>query len=146
MRFQGPAAFSWNRFLDDKSKRGDFRLPRGKDDVGDVAKMLSGFFFLGLPMDDNVDERRLSSCGREGCGVTFSFELCGGDEEKLVLVSELETIIEEMFSYLLLTYCWIQGEKHLIPPLRPHSASGPRPFDEPFNELFCKHCKAWVNQ
>ena len=89
--------------MDDKSKRGDFRLPRGKDDVGDVAKMLSGWssFFLGLPMDDNVDERRVSvcsiSCGRGGRGVIFSFEFCGGDEEKLVLVSELETIIEEMF-------------------------------------------------
>ena len=61
-------------------------------------------------MDDNVDERRLSvcsiSCGRGGRGVTFSFELCGGDDEKLVLVSELEIIIEVMFfssvSHLLL--------------------------------------------
>ena len=47
-------------------------------------------------MYDNVEERRLSvcsiSCGREGRGVTFSFELCGGEEEKLVLVSELEII------------------------------------------------------
>ena len=98
--------------MDDKSKRGDFRLPRGKDDVGDVAKMLSGWssFFLGLPMDDNVDERRLSvcsiSCGREGRRVIFSFELCGGEDEKLVLVSELEIIVEVMFfssaSHLLL--------------------------------------------
>ena len=113
VRFQGPAAFGWSRFRADKSKRGDFRLPRGKDVVGEVAKMLSGwssFFFLGLPTDDNVDERRLSvcsiSCGREGRRVIFSFELCGGDEEKLVLVSELEIIIEMMFfssaSHLLL--------------------------------------------
>ena len=61
-------------------------------------------------MDDNVEERRVSvcsiSCGREGRGVIFSFELCGGDDEKLVLVSELEIIVEEMFfssaSHLLL--------------------------------------------
>ena len=112
VRFQGPAAFGWSRFRAEKSKRGDFRLPRGKDDVGDVAKMLSGWssFFLGLPMDDNVDERRVSvcsiSCGRGGRGVIFSFELCGGEDEKLVLVSELEKIIEVMFfssaSHLLL--------------------------------------------
>ena len=113
MRFQGPDAFGWSRFRADKSKRGDFRLPRGKDVVGEVAKMLSGwsfFFFLGLPIDDNVEERRLSvcsiSCGRGGRGVIFSFELCGGEEEKRVLVSELEIIIKEMFfssvSHLLL--------------------------------------------
>ena len=75
--------------------------------------MLSGwssFFFLGLPIVVNDEERGLSvcsiSCGREGRGVTFSFELCGGEEEKLVLVSELEIIIEVMFfssaSHLLL--------------------------------------------
>ena len=113
VRFQGPDAFGWSRFRADKSKRGDFRLPRGKDVVGEVAKMLSGwsfFFFLGLPIDDNVEERRLSvcsiSCGRGGRGVIFSFELCGGEEEKRVLVSELEIIIKEMFfssvSHLLL--------------------------------------------
>ena len=99
--------------MDDKSKRGDFRLPRGKDDVGDVAKMLSGwssFFFLGLPIVVNDEGRRLSvcsiSCGREGRRVIFSFELCGGEDEKLVLVSELEIIVEVMFfssaSHLLL--------------------------------------------
>ena len=62
--------------------------------------MLSGWsflFFLGLPIVVNDDERRLSSCGREGRGVIFSFELCGGDDEKLVLVSELEIIIEVVF-------------------------------------------------
>ena len=74
--------------------------------------MLSGWssFFLGLPIVVNDEERRLSvcsiSCGREGRGVIFSFELCGGEEEKLVLVSELEIIIEVMFfssaSHLLL--------------------------------------------
>ena len=49
-------------------------------------------------MDVNVDERRLSVCSIscEGRGVIFSFELCGGDDEKLVLVSELEIIIEVM--------------------------------------------------
>ena len=75
--------------------------------------MLSGwsfFFFLGLPIVVNDEERRVSvcsiSCGKEGRGVIFSFELCGGEDEKLVLVSELEKIIEMMFfssaSHLLL--------------------------------------------